>query len=469
MVNPLPPFVRRVLILLAAVVVAAPSLAAQRLYRLEVGSAGSIQKFDSKLQLATAVGGTLRVGYWVTSAWAAEVDATISSPHTDTPLKKSVSTSVLSGWVLRNFPLGFRTFLLAKLGYGKLSFGDCPAVTVPGSGPCGSANVWQFGAGARFALSPTLFMRYDAVLQRGSGDLKFSNIGLHGGVSLMLGSKPLLDADGDGVYDRYDQCGETRIGTLVDKRGCPTDHDSDGVPDGLDRCPSTQAGALTDEVGCTRDSDADGFLDGLDQCPDTPVGALVDDTGCPSDSDADGILDGLDRCQLTPTGAVVDPLGCPGDGDADAVFDGLDQCPESPRGATVDATGCPAAGALPPGDSVAVEQVITLPGTVWSFRQATLAEEAFPVLDSLVAVLQGDSSAFAEVNGFAHDRLVPSDNTRLSQRRADAVKAYIVSRGIQVTRVTALGRGSQTLLVSDTTEAARIQNRRVEIRVTHNP
>jgi outer membrane protein OmpA-like peptidoglycan-associated protein len=49
------------------------------------------------------------------------------------------------------------------------------------------------------------------------------------------------------------------------------------------------------------------------------------------------------------------------------------------------------------------------------------------------------------------------------------VRDYLVNKGIDVSRITALGRGSKVLIVADTTEGARIINRRVEIRVIHNP
>jgi outer membrane protein OmpA-like peptidoglycan-associated protein len=110
-----------------------------------------------------------------------------------------------------------------------------------------------------------------------------------------------------------------------------------------------------------------------------------------------------------------------------------------------------------------------LPGTVWQFRGAVLAPEAFPVLDSVVATLKVSPGARVEVEGFAQDRLVQSDNTRLSKRRAEVVRGYMVDKGIEVSRITIFGRGSSTLIVADTTEGARIINRRVEIRVTRNP
>ena len=236
-------------------------------------------------------------------------------------------------------------------------------------------------------------------MHRGLTSLKFSNVALQGGVSLMLGSKPLLDADGDGVFDRYDRCAETRLGALVDKHGCSADQDSDGVPDGLDRCPNTAEGATVDAAGCTQDSDADGVLDGLDRCPDTPKGALVDSTGCPSDTDGDGVLDGLDRCPMTPAGATVDRARLPRRRRRGRrarrprpVPRHSRRRPGSNRTAAL-ASASPGTGGLPSQPSC----VWQLPGTVWQFRGAALAPEAFPVLDSVVATLQASPGAVAEV------------------------------------------------------------------------
>src|SRR5262245_66443656 len=53
---------------------------------------------------------------------------------------------------------------------------------------------------------------------------------------------PAVDMDGDGVFDRVDNCVNTPKGCTVDQWGCETDSDGDGVWDGLDQCPTTQAG-----------------------------------------------------------------------------------------------------------------------------------------------------------------------------------------------------------------------------------
>jgi OOP family OmpA-OmpF porin len=106
---------------------------------------------------------------------------------------------------------------------------------------------------------------------------------------------------------------------------------------------------------------------------------------------------------------------------------------------------------------------------VWQFRGSVLADNAFPILDSIVAVLQANPRAQAEVNAYALDRLVPADNTRLSQIRAEVVRAYLVSKGIPVSRVTAIGRGSETIIDKVDTEEGRTANRRVEIQITNGP
>jgi len=460
---------RPLLCSLACLVALSTPLSAQRLYRFEVGGSGGYHMFDNKLQLASTIGAALRVGYWISGSWSLEAEAMLASPKTDTPLEKSVGTSTIGLWALTNFRAGKNSTLFLKGGVGHTGYGSCPKVSVPGSGPCGGANLLQGGAGVRLALSPTILMRYEASVSRSLTDRRFSNVALQGGVSLMLKSEPLIDSDGDGVFDRYDRCADTRLGALVNKSGCPTDLDRDGVFDGLDRCPNTQEGAIVDEAGCTVDTDDDGVLDGLDQCPDTPKGALIDSRGCPTDADSDGVFDGIDRCQLTPPGATVDELGCPGDADNDGVFDGLDRCPDTPPGVLTDSRGCQARPQAPVLDSLTAEQTWVVPGTVWQLRGAALSPEAYPVLDSVVATLAADTTTRVLVHGFAQDRLVPSDNTRLSRRRAEVVRDYLVSNGVKVTRITAVGRGSQTLLVSDTTETARTINRRVEIHVTRKP
>lgn len=90
-----------------------------------------------------------------------------------------------------------------------------------------------------------------------------------------------------------------------------------------------------------KDSDGDGVFDKKDNCPDTPTDVKVDIQGCPLDSDKDGVYDYLDDCKETPNGVNVDEKGCPLDEDSDGVADYKDSCLETEIGLEVNTKGCP--------------------------------------------------------------------------------------------------------------------------------
>ncbi|HXI20466.1 MAG TPA: outer membrane beta-barrel protein, partial [Gemmatimonadales bacterium] len=144
----------------------APAAAQQRAYRVELSGAAGYHIFDSRTDLASAIGGALRLGLWVSGPLSLEAEGSYTYPHTDTPLRQRVGVTTLSGWALANLPVGDASFIILKAGYGHTSYGSCPAVSVPGSGPCGAAGSLQAGAGVRISLSPTLFMRYEAIVNR---------------------------------------------------------------------------------------------------------------------------------------------------------------------------------------------------------------------------------------------------------------------------------------------------------------
>jgi outer membrane protein OmpA-like peptidoglycan-associated protein len=317
--------------------------------------------------------------------------------------------------------------------------------------------------------------------------VKFSNYGLNLGVSLMLGSKPIPDSDGDGILNNRDRCGGTPAGAQVDGRGCPADSDGDGVANGVDRCPNSGTGALVDAAGCSQDSDGDNIADGIDRCADTPSGVLVDSSGCPRDSDGDSIADGLDRCSDTPKGATVDALGCPGDEDGDGALDGLDRCPRTPAGASVNVSGCAAgqqgrqapaprpdtAAAQPPlprqqrqpvGQGLGGGQPMVLEAVTFGTGSARLQTGAYVELDSIAKVLVANPSLRVEIGGHTDEGGTPADNMHLSNLRAEAVRNYLVAKGVPFQQMIARGYGSSMPRTPDTTPRGRAANRRVEIR-----
>lgn len=263
------------------------------------------------------------------------------------------------------------------------------------------------------------------------------------------------DADGDGVPNREDACPDTPEGAGVDLEGCPTDEDRDGVFDGLDQCAGTARGATVDAAGCPRDSDADGVLDGLDRCADTDPRTLINEDGCPYDTDGDGVLEGIDQCEATPMGALVDERGCAIDTDEDGVPDGLDECPETSMKADADASGC---SRLQRGE-------IELPTIRFRIGVTRLAPGSSPDLDELATLLKENPDLVVEIGGHTDNEGPARLNRKISLERAEAVKAYLVSRGVPASRMAAKGYGEVHPIATNRYAEGRARNRRIEFKV----
>jgi outer membrane protein OmpA-like peptidoglycan-associated protein len=263
------------------------------------------------------------------------------------------------------------------------------------------------------------------------------------------------DSDGDGIEDRQDDCPDTPPGAAVDPRGCPTDEDRDGVFDGADQCGATALGATVDAAGCPRDADADGVLDGLDRCADTDPRTSVNGEGCPYDTDGDGVLDGIDRCDATPMGAVVDERGCGIDTNGDGVPDGLDACPDTSPNAEVDGSGC---SRLQRGELV-------LPTIGFGSGSKAIAPGSCPDLDEVACLLKANPDLTVEIGGHTDREGPASRNRQVSLERAEAVKAYLVSKGVPASRLVTKGYGEVHPIASNRYAEGRARNRRIEFRV----
>ncbi len=469
-----------------------PSSAQQRRYLLELGAAGALSALDDTTGYGTGYGGTGRIDLWLPLRFSLEAEYTYLRTKTEVS-DSSVGVSSLGGFLLYNLPLGTRSFAHLKAGLGSIDYGSCAPQSSPGQGACGSAGTWTGGLGFRVGITPTFMIRADGHVTRNiSGDIEFSNFGGNLGVSLMLGSKALTDADGDGVIDPNDDCEGTQRGALVDRKGCPTDRDGDKVADGIDRCPNTPAGVRTDENGCPTDEDNDGVPDGVDRCRGTRLGAAVDPRGCSSDSDGDDVPDGLDRCPETPAGATVDALGCPSDTDADKVLDGLDKCPDTPFGERVNREGCPAGAApqprkppraapptpAPPTPAPAPAPTpapsaeapaparggVVLRDAAFALGSARLRADALPVLDSVAAALAAAPEQRIEIGAHTAASRSQTDSRQLANLRIEAVRSYLIGKGVRPQRLVPRFYGSTAPVTGDTSVAGRAINRRIEIK-----
>jgi len=232
------------------------------------------------------------------------------------------------------------------------------------------------------------------------------------GVGINLGKS--LDTDGDGVPDNRDECARTPAGVEVTKQGCPIDTDGDGVADYQDQCP-TEAGVAN--LGGCPDKDADGVADKDDQCPDEA--GTVATKGCP-DTDGDGVADKDDACADTPAGVQVGPNGCPVDTDGDGVADNEDLCPNS--AGTAATKGCP---------EIDAETLKLIDEKVrFEFDQARVQDAYKTLLDSIALALIKYPNHTLIIKGHADHIGAEEYNQELSERRAEAVKEYLLEKGV---------------------------------------
>jgi OmpA-OmpF porin, OOP family len=227
------------------------------------------------------------------------------------------------------------------------------------------------------------------------------------------------------------------------------------------------------------DPDKDGIAGAADKCPTDPEDkdGFQDEDGCPDpDNDKDGIADGNDKCPLEAEDkdGFEDDNGCPDpDNDGDGVLDAADKCIDKPetKNGYQDDDGCP--------DEVP-ETLKKFTGAIqginFKVNAADLAPGSNVILDKAIAVLQEFKDVKLEIQGHTDD--VPlraggkyADNTALSQARADSVKAYFVSKGVDAARVTSKGYGDTVPVVDPKgltgapLNTARTKNRRVEFKL----
>ena len=218
------------------------------------------------------------------------------------------------------------------------------------------------------------------------------------------------------------------------------------IPVFLSACAGMEAPPSPDDL------DSDGVVNSLDKCPDTVKVArlTVDADGCPAQTDQDGVPDYLDRCPGTPANTEVDVHGCPGDEDGDRVFDYNDRCPGTPAGKEVDRHGC-AAG-----------QESVIQNVNFDFNKSAIRADAAAQLDRAAAFFKGGGDPELTIVGHTDSVGEEKINQVLSEQRAEAVKKYLASQGVDTSQMATAGKGMSEPLVSNDTPSGRAVNRRAE-------
>lgn len=181
-----------------------------------------------------------------------------------------------------------------------------------------------------------------------------------------------------------------------------------------------------------------------------------------------------------PPPVEVVAVAAPADDDQDGVLNALDQCPQSPAGSKVDARGCPPPTPPRPKpkpkpckadagqillDGCKTGDVLSLPGVEFETDQAVLTPAATLILDRVAAALLRHAKVTAEIGGHTDDVGRDGYNLKLSQRRAEAVRDYLVGKGIAADRLTAQGYGETQPKAANDSDEHRQRNRRVELKI----
>ncbi|MFT5679752.1 MAG: outer membrane protein OmpA-like peptidoglycan-associated protein [Myxococcota bacterium] len=298
----------------------------------------------------------------------------------------------------------------------------------------------RVGPGVAIDLTDTLAFRSDLRLVSALGKSEITNTSGASpnfeflvGIELQVGNK---DTDGDGFSDKDDACPDQPedFDQFEDEDGCPdTDNDKDGVVDTADTCPNEA-------------EDLDGF---------------EDENGCPDpDNDGDGILDTADQC---PNEAGPgNTRGCP-DKDGDRVPDKRDECPDEPGPANLNPAthdGCP--------ERVVIreDRIEILEKVFFELNSTEIKSESHPLLNDVAKVLvEHPELLIIQIGGHTDSQGSSNTNRRLSQGRADSVKAYLIEKGVEEGRLTAKGYGEGTPIADNGTEEGQAENRRVEFKI----
>ncbi|WP_313089941.1 OmpA family protein [Chryseobacterium flavum] len=155
------------------------------------------------------------------------------------------------------------------------------------------------------------------------------------------------------------------------------------------------------------------------------------------DADNDGVCDDWDRQLDTPAGARVDGAGVALDTDLDGVIDLYDKCVTVPG--PVENNGCPTTTTGP-----VVETETKLEGIEFDLNSDRILPSNTPILNNAVNYINSSNGSY-NVIGATDTRGTDAYNQKLSERRANNVKNYLIKNGVQNGKLNAIGKGEKDL------------------------
>ena len=215
--------------------------------------------------------------------------------------------------------------------------------------------------------------------------------------------------------------------------------------------PTLRVRPSLDEI----DTDGDGIPDSIDLCSTEPEDGLPPDPddGCPQPPP-----------ETPPTPQKVEPEVI--DTDKDEIPDFEDACPREPGVPSEDPTrhGCPQFIKRQAAKIEILERI------EFDTNKATIKANSLPILDEVAKLILANPDILrVDIEGHTDNRGSLKLNNELSQARAESVRNYLISQGVQPERLTAKGFGPSRPIDTNATAQGRQKNRRVEFIVTQAP
>ena len=143
------------------------------------------------------------------------------------------------------------------------------------------------------------------------------------------------------------------------------------------------------------------------------------------------------------------------DSDGDGIPDRRDQCPNTLKGGEVDGKGC-----------LLTNQTISFYNIGFELNSEKVTASTRPVLDRIAVSLREQTDFQVDISGHTDSQGSAEYNEALSHKRAQSVMQYLVSQGVDASRLSASGHGELDPVASNETASGRAMNRRVEFRMS---
>lgn len=412
--------------LLAALI--APTASAQGAGTVEFGLFARKNFYGESYGLRDRTGGGARLGFFLIRGIELEASGAYTPARYD--LREGrVDVINASGRLLANLPFGDHVAMIIGGGYVYNKYqdrgNDIPGISAEGNdhGPGGLV-------GFRFGLGDAVSIRLDGTADYMSEPNpalspadKDWNYSFQAGLSALFGAnrgfRGVADTDRDGVKDDVDQCADTPKGTVVNASGCPpVNTDSIRAAEEAARRAAADR-ARADSMAAAERARADSIA--------AAEKARADSVAAAERAAAQAVRDSAARAAGISAAQIQ------------ALRDSLRKLSEN------------------------ANSTIVLPGVNFATGTSTLTQSSRYILDEVAATLSENPDIRVEVAGHTDNTGGRALNERLSRARAEAVKNYLVGKGIAADRMVTNGYAWDRPVATNKTRAGRALNRRTEL------